>query len=153
MAIDANWPRDIFGVDLNRAVPNANVALPGVVITRPSLRPLPIIEGLLPAPIIVTGDTDDIPAGTEYVIVQRSDPGTITTTLNFPSTLLQISPLVIFDWSEGFDQHTISCVAAGGETIMQEATFDMVSVDDGSFKQLTSGIFYPFSTLLGWGAR
>lgn len=153
--MSATWPRDKFGVDLTKAYPQAIKSIDGQLVQTPSLQNLPFnLDPSVVALQLVTASPSNIDVGTQYVIVQRNGGGgALATTLNLPATNLRSAAATVFDMSSNFTTHDITVVPDGAETIMGAASFALVSVIQGGFVQLTSGVFVPFPTLSTWGAR
>ena len=96
-------------------------------------------------PVVVTGASAVIAAGTTSVAISRAAPA--TTGLTLPSVTDQNGvPLLIIDWSSAVVAHTITLTPAVGETIERNATWPMVS----NPAYLARAILYPSVTLDGW---
>lgn len=96
-------------------------------------------------PIVVTGSSATITAGTAAVAVQRASPA--TTGLTLPPVADQDGvPLRIIDWSTSVTEHAISLTPNGAETIMLAATWTIFSTS----VQLASISLYPSTVLNGW---
>lgn len=96
-------------------------------------------------PTAVTGSSATVAAGTSAIAIQRAAPA--TTGLTLPTVASQDGvPLHIVDWSTSVTEHTITLTPNGAETIMRQATFQIVS----NTAQLASITLYPSTLLNGW---
>lgn len=96
-------------------------------------------------PVVVTGASAAVVAGTAAVAVQRAAPS--TTALSLPSVANQDGvPLRVVDWSTSVTDHTITLTPDGSEKIMLAATWPIFS-NSASLGSLT---LYPSTVLNGW---
>ncbi len=93
----------------------------------------------------VTNPTGVVNSATTLLAVRRAAP--VTTALTLPSvTARGGKALQLVDWSTAVTAHEIDLTPAGGETIMQLATFKLFSTAD----QLSGLTLYPSTDLAGW---
>lgn len=86
-----------------------------------------------------------IASATSLLAVQRAAP--VNTALTLPAVASRNGKLLrVVDWSTAVAGHEIDVTAAGGETIMQRATFKLFSTAD----QLAGVQLYPSIDLTGW---
>lgn len=96
-------------------------------------------------PVVVTGATAIVAAGTTSVAINKAAPA--TTGLTLPTVADQNGVLLmIADWSTAVVSHVITLTPAGGETIARQATWTLQS--NASF--LARAVLYPSTTLSGW---
>ncbi len=93
----------------------------------------------------VTGAAANLGISTTLLAIQRAAP--VTTVITLPLVSVRIDrPVQIVDWSTGIVNHEITLNAAGGNTIMQRASFNLFSTAD----QLAGITLYPSMDLNGW---
>lgn len=86
-----------------------------------------------------------IVAGTSLLAIQRAAPG--ATGLTLPTVAAQAGkPIQIVDWSTGVANHVVTIGPVGGATIMQAASFKLLS----TAVQLGGVTLYPSPDLNGW---
>lgn len=145
------WPIELFGQDLNLAVPNRIQSVGGYRVDVPSRVKLPFpIDNTFANVVIVTGASGSVPAGTQIVIIERVAP--TATTINLPPISQQQNvQLTIIDWSSGVlgggADHVITIDGDSTETIMRELTYAIVS----NSVQLAHVTLIPLSDVSGWG--
>lgn len=92
-----------------------------------------------------TNASNAVAGGTSLVAIQRNVPA--ATTLVLPTVVAQSGkPLQIVDWSIGVVAHTITLQPSGGNTVMQQASWQLLS----TAVQLAGITLYPSSDLNGW---
>lgn len=144
MAINERWPIDKYGQDLNKAVPNAVQPVGGARVFVPSLNKMPFNDlGLLNIQN-VTGSSAIILPTTNLVVIQRSAP--VATALTLPDVEDAINALGILDWSTSVATHTITLTPGAGQTIMQQANLQLVSVTG----VLAHVVLVPVVEVSGW---
>lgn len=146
MVTDPRWPITRFGVDLTRSLPLSIQIVGGALVRIPSFVPLPDTGGgQIGEPTIVTDSVYTVQPADLFIAITRNAPA--ATNLILPSVNLRSGALLlIVDWSTNVTEHTITLTPDGAETIMKEATWQMVSTDI----QLASGTFFPSIDLDGW---
>lgn len=93
----------------------------------------------------VTGAAGTITVKTTLLAVQRTAP--TATALQLPAVASRGGKaLQIVDWSAAVVNHVLTLTAQGAETIMQNATFQLLSSAD----QLSGVTLYPSVDLNGW---
>lgn len=93
----------------------------------------------------VTTGSGIVAAGTALLAVQRAAPA--VTLLSLPSVASRFGgSLQIVDWSTAVANHQVILVPAVGETIMQQAAFELLS----TAYQLAGVTLYPSIDLSGW---
>jgi len=86
-----------------------------------------------------------VAATTSLFAIQRTAP--VATALTLPSVAGRAGkPLQIVDWSANVAGHTVTVTPNGAETIMQRASFQLLSTAD----QLAGVTLYPSFDLNGW---
>lgn len=146
MATDPRWPITKFGMDLTKAVPNFIQGSQGVRVSTPSLVQLPFNGGAaIATPTIVTVSSYTVLDSDTLIIIERNAPAATSILLDATANRAGIS-LLIVDWSTNVTEHIITVTPNGAETIMRQASWQMVSND----VQLTAGVFYPVIDLNGW---
>lgn len=96
-------------------------------------------------PVVVTGASATVAAGTAVIAIQRVAP--VTTALALPTVASQNGQdLTIQDWSTTITEHTITLTPNGSETIALGATRQIVS----NTVELASITLRPSVTLTGW---
>ncbi len=93
----------------------------------------------------VTDVAANVGIPTTLLAIQRAAP--VTTVLTLPLVSVRGSRAIqIVDWSTGITNHEITLNAAGGNTIMRLASFNLFSSAD----QLAGVTLYPSINLNGW---
>lgn len=141
-----NWPRDIFGVDLNRAWPAAIQTLGGVPVLVQSLQHQLFNQSSDGAEaVIATASTYNVQTTDALVVAMLAAPGTIT--LNLPAVASRSGLILgIADWN---GNATLNLVPFGSELIMGLATASLISAGKG----LGTGVsvyIRPVSSISGW---
>lgn len=103
-------------------------------------------EAVATEPTQGTSSPVAVSASAGSIAIVRTSP--TATTVNLPTLAARNgAPLPIFDWSSSLSgDHTITIVPNGTETIMQRASWQIVSTTT----QLTGITLYPSTTLNGW---
>lgn len=129
---------------LTRAGANYTFSL-SIDALRDSLDDIYVPVTLFSGPLVITGSSAAVVAGTRAIAIQRTAPS--ATAISLPAVLDQDGmPLSIIDWSSSVTDHTITLTPDGSETIMLAATWPMYS----NAASLASLTLYPSTTLGGW---
>ncbi len=104
--------------------------------------PIEIVNG----PIVVTTSSYTVEAGVRAIAIQRTSP--TATAITLPAVTGQSGiPLSVIDWSTSVTEHAITLTPDGSETIMQAASYEILSTPSSQGIGLT---LYPSTTLGGW---
>lgn len=148
MVIDVNWPTTRFGVDINRAVPNAQQVVGGVQVQFPSLMQLPWTGDGSRLAQVITSSANRTISDTDFVLIYNRTTALAATSLIMPSALVRQAPLFVVDWAANTGTYPITFVPSGAETIMGQSSFIFQTDTDHARIEL-----WPLPDLNGWYAR